>query len=96
MIRKCLLLFVQAVTFNINPQIESCMIAGSMYYCHCSVGTCLSNKFILKLLKTLKVNFIESLQKLEFHGVMRFYYQNPDPGSGQKVWMEHELTRPNI
>ena len=25
------------------------------------------------------------LQKLEFHGVMRFYYQNPDPGSGQKV-----------
>ena len=57
-----------------------------MYYCHCSVGTCLSNKFILKLLKTLKVNFIESLQKLEFHGVMRFYYQNPDPGSGQKVW----------
>merc|ERR1719328_110584 len=24
-------------------------------------------------------------EELEFHGVMRFYYQNPDPGSGQKV-----------
>ena len=77
------------ITFNFNPQpqIESrIIVAASMYFCHCSVGTCLSNKFILKLLKTLKVNFIESLQKLEFHGVMRFYYQNPDPGSGQKVW----------
>ena len=32
-----------------------------------------------------KIFYIFSLQHLEFHGVMRFYYQSADLGSGQKV-----------